>query len=35
VGEPISLADAQALMAELGLDELDLVQRQDFRLDES
>jgi hypothetical protein len=35
IGEPISRADAQALMAELGLDELDLVQRQDFRLDES
>jgi hypothetical protein len=33
VGEPISRADAQALMAELGLDELDLVQRQDFKLD--
>ncbi len=29
VGEPISRADAQALMAELGVDELDLVQRQD------
>lgn len=32
VGEPISRADAQALMAELGVDELDLVQRQDFDL---
>lgn len=28
-GEPISRADAQALMDELGVDELDLVQRQD------
>jgi hypothetical protein len=34
VGEPITRADAQRLMAELGVDELDLVQRQDFRLDE-
>jgi hypothetical protein len=34
VGEPISKAQAQALMAELGVDELDLVQRQDSRLDE-
>jgi hypothetical protein len=29
VGEPITRADAQRLMAELGVDELDLVQRQD------
>jgi hypothetical protein len=29
VGEPITRADAKRLMAELGVDELDLVQRQD------
>lgn len=29
VGEPITRADAERLMAELGVDELDLVQRQD------
>lgn len=32
VGEPITRADAARLMAELGVDELDLVQRQDFDL---
>lgn len=32
IGEPISRSKAQELMAELGVDELDLVQRQDHDL---